>query len=67
MKTRRLLRDLKDSKTDSANDVIDGDIITTDNNSEKLYFGYDVKYTVKNDVEKEITYVPERKFVEKIL
>ena len=61
VKTRRLLRDLKDSKTDSANDVIDGDIITTDNNSEKLYFGYDVKYTVKNDVEKEITYVPERK------
>ena len=58
VKTRRLLRDLKDSKTDSANDVIDGDIITTDNNSEKLYFGYDVKYTVKNDVEKEITYVP---------
>ena len=68
VKTRRLLRDLKDSKTDSANDVIDGDIITTDNNSEKLYFGYDVKYTVKNDVEKEIKYTFLReKFVEKIL
>ena len=64
VKARRLLRDLKYSKTDSVNGVVDGDIMTT-GNSGKFYFGYDVEYKVKNEVEKEVTYVPERKVLGK--
>ncbi|CAL6330414.1 unnamed protein product [Bathycoccus prasinos] len=64
VKARRLLRDLKYSKTDSVNGVVDGDIMTT-GNSGKFYFGYDVEYKVKNEVEKKVTYVPERKVLGK--
>ncbi|CAL6333808.1 unnamed protein product [Bathycoccus prasinos] len=64
VKARRLLRDLKYSKTDSVNGVVDGDIMTT-GNSGKFYFGYDVEYKVKNEVEKEVTHVPERKVLGK--
>ena len=59
-KGRRILRDLKYSETGSANNVINDESIAG-GDSEKLYFGYDVKYKIKNDVKKEITYVPERK------
>ena len=59
-KGRRILRDLKYSETGSANNVIDDESIAG-GDSEKLYFGYNVKYKIKNDVKKEITYVPERK------
>ena len=54
------MRDLKYSETGSANNVINDESIAG-GDSEKLYFGYDVKYKIKNDVKKEITYVPERK------
>ena len=66
VKARRLLRDLKYSKTDSVNGVVDGDIMTT-GNSGKFYFGYDVEYKVKNEVEKKVTYVQREKFLGKIL
>ena len=59
-KGRRILRDLKYSETGSANNVINDESIAG-GDSEKLYFGYNVKYKIKNDVKKEITYVPERK------
>jgi len=59
-KGRRILRDFKYSETGSANNVINDESIAG-GDSEKLYFGYDVKYKIKNDVKKEITYVPERK------
>tara|TARA_B100000073_G_scaffold244385_1_gene204974 strand:- start:702 stop:6452 length:5751 start_codon:yes stop_codon:yes gene_type:complete len=59
-KGRRILRDLKYSENGSANNVINDESIAG-GDSEKLYFGYDVKYKIKNDVKKEITYVPERK------
>jgi hypothetical protein len=59
-KGRRLLRDLKYSGTDVANVVVEEESATGDG-SENLYFGYNVKYKVKNVVKKEITYVPERK------
>ena len=63
-KGRRLLRDLKysgtsaqeiQSSSSSSSNVLD------DSHSDKLYFGYDVTYKEKKEVQKEITYVPERK------
>ena len=54
------MRDLKYSKADGETDVV----VDEDNSlagSGKLYYGYDVRYKVKNDVKKEVSYVPDRK------
>ena len=59
-KGRRLLRDLKYSGAEGEIDAV----VDEDNSlggSEKLYYGYDVSFKVKNDVKKEVSYVPDRK------
>jgi hypothetical protein len=59
-KGRRLLRDLKYSGAEGETDAV----VDEDNSlggSEKLYYGYDVSFKVKNDVKKEVSYVPDRK------
>ncbi|CAL6334797.1 unnamed protein product [Bathycoccus prasinos] len=59
-KGRRFLRDLKFSGAEVGIDV-GVDVESGLGGSEKLYYGYDVSFKVKNDVKKEVSYVPDRK------